>query len=188
VLVVRAASTGEEADAMQRLLIGGALGALVTLGALVISLTAFGGSSPSSGSDETLQRRADYWAIDELQRNFHKATSKKDIDLMMSLWARNATFTFGPGQPATGRAEIRRAWLDKSAAFEPTNRWVSETPAYKVRVTADGDRGTLHFECHYVDVKTKKVVVHLTADQEVARIDGKWLITDMVVGSAALRP
>jgi hypothetical protein len=28
----------------------------------------------------------------------------------------------------------------------------------------------------------------LTADQEVARINGKWLITEMVVGSAALTP
>ena len=40
-----------------------------------------------------------------------------------------------------------------------------------MRVTADGDRGTLHFECHYVDAKGKTVVVYLTADQEVARIN-----------------
>jgi uncharacterized protein (TIGR02246 family) len=173
---------------MRKLWMGGALAVLVALGALVIVLAAFGGSSGSSGSDETLRLHADYWAIDQLQRNFHEATSKKDIDLMMSLWAPNATFTTGPGQPATGKAEIRRAWLHKSDAFKPTSRWVSETPAYKVRITADGDRGTLHFECHYVDVKTKKVVVHLSADQEVARIDGKWLVTDMVVGSAALTP
>jgi ketosteroid isomerase-like protein len=170
---------------MRRLLIGGALGAFVVVGALVVSLAAFGGST--SRADELMRRHADYWAIDEIQKSFHEATSKKDIDLMMNLWAPNATLTI-PGQTAVGKDEIRQFWLTKSDAFRPTNRWISETPAYKVRITADGDRGTLHFECHYVDVKTKKVAVHLTADQEVARIDGEWLIADMVVGVAPLRP
>jgi hypothetical protein len=57
-----------------------------------------------------------------------------------------------------------------------------------MEITANGDKGTLHFECHYFDVAGKTVVVYLTADQEVARIDGSWLITDMVVGSASLKP
>lgn len=170
---------------MRRLLIGGALGVLIAVGALFVSFAAFGGSS--SSADQLARQHADYWAIDEIQKSFHGATSKKDIDLMMSLWAPNATLTI-PGQTAVGKDEIRQFWLTKSDAFRPTNRWISETPAYKVRITADGDRGTLHFECHYVDVKTKKVAVHLTADQEVARIDGEWLIADMVVGVAPLRP
>ena len=166
---------------MRTLLIGGALGVLVVM------LAACGGSSGSSASEGAMERQADYWAISELQKSFHEATSKKDIDLMMSLYAPNATLTI-PGQTAVGKEQIRRFWLTKSDAFRPSNRWVSETPAYKMRVTADGDRGTLHFECHYVDAKGKTVVVYLTADQEVARISGKWMITDMVVGSAALTP
>ncbi len=172
---------------MRRLLIGGALGVRVVLGAFVISLVAFGGSSASSVPEAVLQQQADYWAIEQLQKSFHRARSKKDIDLMMNLYAPNATLTL-PGETAVGKEQIRRFWLTKSDAFRPTNRWISETPAYKVRITADGDRGTLHFECHYVDVSKKTVVVYLTADQEVARIGGKWLIADMVVGSAALRP
>ena len=36
----------------------------------------------------------------------------------------------------------------------------------------NGDRGTLHFECHYVDVETSKVVSVTAADFDVARIDG----------------
>jgi uncharacterized protein (TIGR02246 family) len=157
------------------------------LGALIVSLAACGGSSGNSASQEALERQADYWAITQLQKNFHEATSKKDIDLMMSLYAPNGTLTI-PGQTAVGKEQIRRFWLTKSDAFRPTTRWISETPAYKIRITADGDNGTLHFECHYVDVKGKTVVVYLTADQEVARINGKWLITEMVVGSAELTP
>jgi ketosteroid isomerase-like protein len=157
------------------------------LGALIVSLAGCGGSSGDEAAQAVLGRKADYWEITQIQKNFHEATSKKDIALMMSLYAPNATLTI-PGQTAVGKDQIRRFWLTKSDAFQPSNRWVSETPAYKMRVTADGDRGTLHFECHYVDAKGKTVVVYLTADQEVARINGKWMITDMVVGSAALTP
>ena len=166
---------------MRRLLMTGALGFMAT------SLSACAGSSGNSASEEATQRQADYWVISQLQRSFHEATSKKDIDLMMSLYAPNATLTI-PGRTAVGTEEIRRFWLTKSDAFRPDNHWISETPAYKMEVTANGDNGTLHFECHYVDIEGKTVVVYLTADQEVTRIDGRWLITDMVVGSASLRP
>ena len=121
------------------------------LGALVVSLAGCGGSSGDEAAQATLERKADYWAITQIQKNFHEATSKKDIALMMSLYAPNATLTI-PGQTAVGKEQIRRFWLTKSDAFRPSNRWVSETPAYKMRVTADGDGGTLHFECHYVDI------------------------------------
>ena len=163
---------------MRALLTGGALGSLV------VALAACGGTSTSSAADKDLQRQADLYAIDQIEKTFHKATTRHDIDLMMSLWAPHATFTTGPGQTATGKKEIRHTWLTKSKAF--TEDWVSDTPAYKVRITVNGDRGTLNFECHYVDRKTRKVMVVTAADQEVARIDGRWLITSMVGGSATL--
>jgi ketosteroid isomerase-like protein len=165
---------------MRTILIGGALAVVVA------SLAACGSSSASSTSQQAMQRQADLYAIGQIEKKFHKATSKHDIDLMMSLWAQNATFTVGPGQTATGRKEIRDVWVNKSKAFK--SNWVSDTPAYKLRITVNGDRGTLNFECHYVDVKTRKVVVITGADQEVARIDGKWLVTSMVGGSATLSP
>jgi uncharacterized protein (TIGR02246 family) len=157
------------------------------VGVLLVALAACAGSSANPASEKVTQQQADYWAISRLQQRFHEATSTKDIDLMMSLYAPNATLTI-PGQTAVGKEEIRRFWLTKSDPFQPDNRWISETPAYKIKITAFGDKGTLHFECHYVDPDGKTVVVYLTADQEVARIDGRWLITDMVVGSASLTP
>ena len=165
---------------MRMLLIGGALAVLVVTQAGCAS------SSASSSSQKTLQRQADLYAINDIEKKFHKATSKHDIDLMMSLWAPNATFTYGPGETATGKKEIRHAWLDESKAFN--SNWVSETPAYKVRAAVYGDRGALHFECHYVDLKTEKIAAVTAADQEVARINGRWLITSMVGGSATLTP
>jgi ketosteroid isomerase-like protein len=157
------------------------------LGALLVSLAACGDSGPSS-AQEALQQKADFWDIAQIEEKFHKATTTKDIDLMMSLWAPSATLTVGPGQTAAGIEQIREFWLEKSVAFEPTNNWISDHPAWKVRITVNGDRGTLHFECHYIDADTGEVALTTAADQDVARIDGEWLITDMVAGSAPLSP
>jgi ketosteroid isomerase-like protein len=161
-----------------------AVGAAV--GVLVVSLAA-GGSSTSSSSEQAMRRQADLWAIDQLEKKFHKATSRKDIGLMMSLWAENATFTAG-GHSAVGKKEIRQFWLTKSKNFQPTNRWISETIPYKVRITVNGDRGTLYFECHYVDARTKKVVQITAADGDVARINGRWQLTNLAGASATLSP
>ena len=165
---------------MRTLVIGGALAATV------VALTACAGASRLSAADQAVIREADLYAIDRIEKNFHKSMSMHNIDLMMSLWAPNATFTVGPGQTATGKREIRAFFLKKSKAFLPTTHWVSETPAYKVRATANGDRGTLTFECHYIDVDKKNLVVVTAADIEVAKINGHWLITNMVPASASL--
>ena len=164
---------------MRKLLIGGAVG---------IALISLVACSRASGSEanEALQRKADFWEIDQIERNFHEATTTKDIDEMMSLWAPSATMTVGPGQTAAGVDEIRQFWLEKSVAFAPETEWISDHPAYKVEITVDGDLGTLHFECHYIGVKTERVALTATADFDVARIGGRWLITNMVAGSTTL--
>lgn len=167
---------------MRKLLIGGALGIVV------LFLAACGDASMPSEAEQDLRRKADLYEIDQIEKRFHEATTMKDIDLMMGLWAPNATLTVGPGDTAAGLDQIRRFWLDKSTAFLPETHWVSDHPAYKVEITVNGDRGTLHFECHYVDYDTGKVDLVTVADQDVARIDGRWLITNMVAGSTTLAP
>jgi ketosteroid isomerase-like protein len=128
------------------------------------------------------------WEIDQIERTFHEATTTKDIDLMLSLWAPNATLTVGPGRTATGIDEIRQFWLEKSTAFMPVTHWVSDHPAYKLEITLAGDRGTLHFECHYIDYDSEKLALATVADLDVARIDGRWLITNLVAGSTTWPP
>ena len=165
---------------MRTLLIGGVIGVLACV------LSACGGSIGSSASQQTLERTADTYAISQIERDFHKALSKKDIDMMMTLWAPNATFTFGPGQTATGTGQIRTVWL-KSKAYKPRTNWLSDHPAFKLRVTVNGDRGTLHFECHFIDVKTHQVAAVTAADLDVSRVGDRWLITKMVGGTAELK-
>ena len=106
-------------------------------------------------ADEQARLDQDRYEIDQIEKNFHHATTTKDIDLMMSLYAPNATMTVGPGATASGVEEIRQFWLENSASFEPENHWLSIT-SYKLKITVNGDRGTLHFECHYVDIEQEK--------------------------------
>ena len=147
---------------------------------------ACGGPSTPSGAEQNQQRVADMWQIDQIEKNFHHATTTKDIDLMMGLFAPNATMTIGAGETASGREEIRRFFLEESATFQTEDVWISDHPAYKLEITVNGDRGTLHFECHYIDAKTEELVAVTAADFDVARIGGAWLITNMVGGSTVL--
>jgi ketosteroid isomerase-like protein len=165
---------------MRALLIG------IALGVAVVVLSACGGSSSNSASDQAQQRRAEMYAISQIEKKFHQAISKKDIRLMAGLFAPNATGTFGPGKTVAGRAQIRDVWLE-SVAWKPETHWLSDHPAYKLKVTVDGDRGTLHFECHFVDVDTGKVAAVTAGNLDVAKVGGRWLITNFLGSTAELK-
>ena len=86
---------------MRTLVFGGAIIALV------LALSACGGSSKSSAPDET-QLDADNYAISQIEENFHESMSKKDIAQLMSLWAPHATFSFrGKRRRASSRSGAR---------------------------------------------------------------------------------
>jgi uncharacterized protein (TIGR02246 family) len=165
---------------MRNLLFAGALAALV------VTLAACGGSGATSGIEQALQRESDLYAISEIEKTFHEAITKKDIDKMMSLFAPNATATFGPGQTVSGKEQIREVWL-KSVPFSPETRWLSDHPAYKLKATVDGDRGTLRFECHFVDLDTARVAAVTAGNTDVAKVDDRWLITNFVGSTSELK-
>ena len=172
-------TTGKEGGKVRRLVVGAAC---------VVALAALGGCGGSGGGKGSteLQKEADLYQIDQIERTWHKAASTHDIDLMMSIWAPNATFTIG-GKTAVGKAAVRKV-LSAAGPFQPQNQWVSDTPAYKIRTTVNGNKGTLYFECHYVDVRTGKLEPLVGADQDVEKINGKWLITNSVAASVTLKP
>jgi hypothetical protein len=163
------------------------LAAVVCSLILVISLAGCGSSGNNSAAQQATQRSADDYAIDQIEKTWHKAASTHNVNLMMTLWAPDATFNIGT-ETLRGTKQIRNFFADKAAPFQPQNHWVSETPAYKIRITVNGDKGTLYFECHYVDVKTRKVVAVVGADQNVQKIGGKWLITNGASATPSLTP
>src|SRR5215831_9912804 len=82
---------------------------------LILSLVACGGSGTSSAHREATQRQADLYAIDQIEKTWHRATST-----------------------------------------------------------------------HYVELNTRRLVAVTGADQQVARIGGRWLITNNVGGTPTL--
>jgi SnoaL-like domain len=156
---------------------------VAVLAGLVLAVGAYAAIGSTTPSKAVLKQAALY-QIERIEKTWHRAASTKNLDLMMSIWAPNATMTLG-GKTYTGTTAIRELFA-KAAPFQPENHWVSDTPAYKVKSTVNGDKGTLFFECHYIDVDTGKVASVVGADQEVRKFNGKWLITDLTASSVAL--
>jgi hypothetical protein len=153
------------------------------IAALAVTLSACGGggSGEKSASIQELQHKADLWDIDQIERNWHKAISRHDIKLMMSLFASDATFTPAPGMTLTGTSEIRHFWIVDAKVTDPkAHDWVLDTPAYKIRETVNGDRGTLYFECDHIDLKTRKIIAVTGGTTQVAKVNGRWVITNIV--------
>jgi SnoaL-like domain len=160
---------------------------LIGLIAVASMLSACGtAAAPSSSELASLQQQVDMRLIEHIEVTFHKAASTKDIDLMMSLYSDDATVTFG-NKTYTGKDQIR-GFFSKAGPFQLGNHWVSDTPAYKIKVTVDKDKGTLYFECHYINADNQTVAVVVGADQKVARIQGKWLITELIAATPVLTP
>ena len=100
---------------------------------------------------DAVQHQADLYAIGEIEKNFHQAMSQKDIDLMMSLWAPNATFTAGPGKTVHREGADPDSSGSRSTPFKPETSGSRRPPRTRSAITVNGDRGTLYFECHFVD-------------------------------------
>jgi ketosteroid isomerase-like protein len=152
------------------------------LAAFVVVVTACGGESAKTAAAEAkMQREATRYQIDQIEQTFHKAGSTHNVNLMMSLWAPDAVFNVGT-HTYTGKAQIRRFFATVNPAFKPQNHWVDDTPSYKIRITVNGDKATLYMQCHYIDVKTGKVMAVVGVDHNLQKTNGKWLI---VQGSGA---
>jgi uncharacterized protein (TIGR02246 family) len=160
-----------------------AIGLLMTV-AMAVALSGCGGDDASKASEAAFES-ADKYEIGQLQVKWHEALTTKNLDMAMSLFADDAVFTVA-GQTYSGKEQIQNWLSTKAAPFKPENRWTSLHPAFKLRITAVDDQGTLHFECHFVDPETQEFKASLQADARVARISGRWLVTSLAGGNATL--
>ena len=159
------------------------VGCAVALG--LLALAGCGGSGKPSAAEAKMQREASLYEIEQIEKTFHEAATTHNVNLMMTLFAPGAVFNLGT-ETYTGRAQIRKFFATKNAAFFPQNHWEADTPSFKITATVNGDKGTLDFECHYIDVKTGKVVHVVSVDHQVQKIDGRWLIIDSAGSPASL--
>lgn len=124
---------------------------------------------------------ADFAAIHQIEITFHQAASTQNLDLMMSLFADDATLTAG-GKMYVGKDQVRSFFANVAAPFQPGNHWSAYTPAYKIRIGVNGNQGTIYFECLYVDSASGKIMAHTNSDDTLIRKGDHWLIETMKAG------
>jgi ketosteroid isomerase-like protein len=149
-----------------------------TLGAAALALPVAGYADTTEDGPDSVQ----VLEILQLQAAFHRAKSRQDIDLMMSLWAPDATFN-NVGTLLTGTAEIR-AFFQTSGSF--THHRISFVPSFKDQVSVHGNQAFLYFECHDADLETGALVAHLFLAGTVRNRNGRWVFQDMTGGLAPL--
>ena len=110
-----------------------------------------------------------------------------ELNLMMSIWAPGAIFNIDQ-KTLTGKAQIRHWFATENKAFMPGHHWESDTPTYKIRVSLNGDKATMYFECHYIDPKTSTVVAQAGVTHTLQKVNGQWLITNSAGSTATLSP
>ena len=149
------------------------------------ALAGCGGSSKPSAAELKVQKEATLYEIEGIEKTFHEAATTHNVNMMMRLFAPGAVFNIGT-ETYTGRAQIRKFFATENSAFMPENHWEADTPSFKIKATVNGDKGTLYFECHYIDVKTGQVVHVVGVDHQVQKIDGRWMIVDSAASTATL--
>src|SRR6516225_6883001 len=104
----------------------------------------------------------DFMQIHNIEIVFHQAGTTKNLDLMMSLFADDATITSG-GKTYRGKDQIKAFW-QAAGTFQPQNQWVAYTPAFRIKYSVEGNSAHLYFECLYVDKTANKIAAHTNSD------------------------
>jgi hypothetical protein len=165
----------------RKLLGAGLAGTAVGLAAVVVapaSLVTAQVDGPSSPVGDIYQ----------LQAAFHRAKTMQDIELMMSLWAEDATFNSqgDPNSPYVGSDSLRAFWLN-SGSFK--NHRLSLVPSFKTQITVRrDDEAWLYFECHDVgdfDQPTRAIASDTFLAGTVKNLQGQWVFWDMTAGSSS---
>jgi hypothetical protein len=148
-----------------------------TMRGLLLAVAATTALSVAAVQATTEENPKDFMDIHKIEIVFHEAGTTKNLDLMLSLFADDATITSG-GKTYTGKDQIRAYW-QAAGPFQPQNQWVAYTPAFRIKYDVEGDAARLYFECLYVDKVANKIAVHTNSDDTLVRVNGKWLIKTM---------
>lgn len=124
--------------------------------------------------------------IYQLQAAFHRAKTIQDIDLMMSLWAPDASLTIpgNPSSPFVGLDQIR-AFLLTTGSF--VHRRFSLVPSFKIQIDVHGDEAFFYEECHDIgdfDLPTRFIAADSYLAGTLRKVQAEWLFWIMNGGSA----
>jgi ketosteroid isomerase-like protein len=144
---------------------------------LLVLAATVGLSTAMIAGATTEENAEDFMQLHKVEITFHEAGTTKNLDLMLSLFADDAVLIAG-GKTYTGKDQIKGFW-QAAGTFQPQNQWVAYTPAFRIRYSVQGDRAHLYFECLYVDKAANKIAAHTNSDDNLVRVNGRWLIKEM---------
>ena len=163
--------------------------AVTAVGAGALALPSLARADVSHGSEQIGE-------IYELQAAFHRAKTTQDLDLMMSLWADDATFlnTSTGKRYGVGGSDTIRSFWQGSGSF--THHRFSLVPSYKTTIEVNGNEAFLYFECHDIgdfstpifenDPNHPKTIVNDTYLAGTLRnIQGNWVFWNMTAGPSS---
>ena len=158
------------------------------IGTGVLAIPALAEAEAPAGSPESTQVAEIY----QLQAAFHRAKTTQDLDLMMSLWADDASFTNrSTGRSYSGSADIRSFWAG-SGSF--THHRFSLVPSYKTKIEVHGNEAFLYFECHDVgnfetaafgDRTVNTIVNDTFLAGTLRNVRGAWVFGNMTAGPSS---
>ena len=133
-----------------------------------------------AASEET--NPVEFMELHQVEIVFHTAASTKNLDMMMSLFADDASLQAG-GKTWSGKDQVRNYFATVAGSFQPQNQWIAYTPAHRIRFSVEGNRANLYFECLYVDAKAREIKAHTFSEDNLVRVGDKWLIKEMKAGT-----
>jgi ketosteroid isomerase-like protein len=167
----------------------------ITRGELLRRAAAVGGAAlavPAIASADVSHGSEQIGEIYELQAAFHRAKTTQDLDLMMSLWADDATFINDTtGLTYVGAEQIRAFWQG-SGSF--THHRFSLVPSFKTTIEVQGNQAFLYFECHDIgnfqsgsfgDATVNTIVNDSFLAGTLRHLGGSWLFWNMTAGSSS---
>jgi len=164
----------------------GVAGAAV--GTALIAVPGLAAAADPAGGPESVQVGEIY----QLQAAFHRAKTTQDLDLMMSLWADDATFTNRATATVYSGSDAIRSFWQGSGSF--THHRFSLVPSYKTKIEVHGNEAFLYFECHDIgnfpnggfgDPTVITIVNDTFLAGTLRNVGGDWVFWDMTAGPSS---
>jgi uncharacterized protein (TIGR02246 family) len=116
-----------------------------------------------------------YEEIRRLAADYAHGFDKRDLDLFLSVWGDDASWTTMPeGEPSVGRDAIRATCEATWQAVGDTHHWMAN---HSIRVDGDTATGTLDADCEVTDPDGTWFRVAATYADTYGREGGTWRIT-----------
>ncbi len=166
---------------------GGTAAALAT--AALLQFAQAGAADSTAVRLQQLEARQE---IEELFTAYGATLDRRDFDAFGRLFAVDATYGGGPGEPTHGRAAIQ-AQLQKTITANPSHLPTPDFHLYfnpSIRVA--GDQATAHSKGAYVipDLRTHgaEIIFLVSYDDTFVRRDGHWLFQQRMLHAGIPAP